>query len=135
MLTRRAWQWDEFKETAARRQPDRLYATLNTRGDFVVNLKTYQKMNEPEAVVLLYDRDSRTIGVRPSRIEVPNAILVHTRHVRYNRVFRSRKFLEKHGIQLEWTVQFPTAQIDSEGVLVLNLREAVKATHMPRRGK
>ncbi len=47
--------------------PERLYATINQRGDFVVNLKTYIRMNEPEAVVLLYDRDTRTIGVRPSR--------------------------------------------------------------------
>jgi hypothetical protein len=56
--------------------PERLYATINPRGDFVVNLKTYIRMNEPEAVVLLYDRDTRTIGVRPSRLTVPNAILV-----------------------------------------------------------
>jgi hypothetical protein len=135
MRARHPWQWDEFKETAARRQPDRLYATLNPRGEFVVNLKTYKKMNEPEAVVLLYDRDTRTIGVRPSRIEVPNAILVHIRRARYNRVFRSRKFLEKHGIELKHTVQFPTAEIDNELVLILNIREAVAATHMSKRGK
>jgi hypothetical protein len=133
MRARRPWQWDEFKETAARRLPERLYATLNPRGDFVVNIKTYIKMNEPEAVVLLYDHEARTIGVRPSRPEVPNAILVHVRHARYNRVFRGRKFLEKHRIYLERTVQFPTAEIDDEGVLILNLREMVEATHMPKR--
>ncbi|HJS51628.1 MAG TPA: hypothetical protein VJ781_06980 [Pyrinomonadaceae bacterium] len=135
MRGRRPWQWDEFKETAARRMPDRLYATLSPRGDFVVNLKTYIRMNEPEAVVLLYDRDTRTIGVRPSRLDVPNAILVHTRHARYNRVFRSRKFLAKHGIKIDRTVQFPTAEIDTDGVLILNLKEMVTATHMPRKLK
>lgn len=133
MRGRRPGQWDEFKETAARRIPDRLYATISPRGDFVVNLKTYIKMNEPEAVVLLYDRDTRTIGVRPSRLEMPNAILVHVRHARYNRVFRSKKFLAKHGIELEHTVQFPTAEIDTDGVLILNLREMVAATHMPKK--
>jgi hypothetical protein len=133
MRARRPWQWEEFKETAARRIPDRLYATINPRGDFVVNLKTYIRMNEPEAVVLLYDRDSRTIGVRPSRLDIPNAILVHTRHARYNRVFRSRKFLVKHGIGIKQTVQFPTAEIDTDGVLILNLKESVHATHMPQK--
>jgi len=112
--------------------PERLYATISPRGDFVVNLKTYIRMNEPEAVILLYDSDTRTIGVRPSRLDVPNAILVHTRHARYNRVFRSLKFLRKHGIEIEQTIQFPTAEIDTDGVLILNLKESVLATHMPR---
>lgn len=98
-----------------------------------MNVKTFIAMNEPEAVVLLYDRDTRTIGIRRSRLEVKNAIAVHTRHERYNRVFRSRKFLEKHGIQLKQTMQFPTAEIDTDGVLILNLKEMVAATHMPRR--
>jgi len=132
MRSRRPWQWDEFKETAARRMPEKLYATISPRGDFVVNLKTYIRMNEPEAVVLLHDGDTRTIGVRPSRLDVPNAILVHTRHARYNRVFRSRKFLTKHGIEVKQAIQFPTAEIDTNGVLILNLKESVLATDMPR---
>ena len=113
--------------------PEQLYATISPRGDFVVNLKTYVRMNEPEAVVLLFDRDMRTIGVRPSQLDLPNAILVHTRHARYNRVFRSRKFLAKHGIEINQTIQFPTAEIDTDGVLILNLKESVLATHMPKR--
>lgn len=108
MRARRPWQWNEFKETAARRLPDRLYATINARGDFVIKLKTYAMMREPEAVVLLYDRDTRTIGVRPSRPEIPNAILVHTRHARYNRVFRCKRFLVANGIEIDRTIQFPT---------------------------
>ena len=132
MRARRPWQWDEFTDTAPRRIADRLYVTINPRGDFVVNMQTFLAMNEPEAVVLLYDKNSRSIGVRRSRTTVPNAILVHTRHARYNRVFRSKKFLVKHGIVLKNTVQFPTAIIDEEGVLVLNLKEMVEAVHMPR---
>jgi hypothetical protein len=135
MRARNPWQWNEFKETAARRFPDRLYATINKRADFVVNLKTYIKMGEPEAVVLLYDRETRTIGVRPSRLDVPNAILIHNRHSRYNRVFRSKRFLVANGIEIDQTLQFPTAVIDVEGVLILNLKEAVSATHMPGKHK
>src|SRR5947207_2512330 len=125
MRGKQSWEWDEFKETAARRFPDRLYATINPQGEFVVNVKTYIQMNEPEAVVLLYHADSKTIGVRPSRLEVPNAIAVKVRHIRYCRVFRAKKFLNKHGINLDRTVQFPSAQIDTDGVLILNLREMV----------
>lgn len=135
MKARRPWQWQEFKQTAARRMPDRLYATLNASGEFVINLKTFIKLNEPEAVVLLYDRDTRTIGIKPSRIEVPNAILVHTRHERYNRVIRSKPFLVANEIEVTRTVQFPTAVIDIEGVLILNLKESIAAGHMPRKSR
>lgn len=131
---RRPWQWDEFKETAARRLPDRLYVTLSPgKGEFVINLKTYQRMNEPEAVVLLFDRDSQTIGVRPSRLDVLHSIVVHKPKDRTSLVFRSKRFLEKHRIFLERVVQFPTAELDEEGVLILNLREMVAATHMSKR--
>ena len=133
MRGRHPSRWKEFKQTAARRFPEKLYATLNARGEFVINLQTYIKLNEPEAVVLLYDRETRTIGVRPSRLDVPNAIQVHTRHARYNRVFRSKPFLETNNIEIDRTVQFPTAVIDTSGVLILNLKEMVRAAHMPRR--
>ena len=133
MRGRPTWKWEEFKETAARRFPERLYATLSPGGEFVVNLSTYLKMKEPEAVVLLYDSDAKTIGIRPSRLEVPNAIAVKVRHLRYSRVIRARKFLQRHRIHLQYTVQFPNAQIDDDGILILNLREMVMATYSPRK--
>ncbi len=133
---RQPWKWREFTPTAARRFPERLYATLNPRGEFVINLQTYIKLNEPEAVVLLYDPDTRTIGVKPSRLDVPNAIQVHIRHARYNRVIRSRPFLKENGIELNGTIQFPTAVLDRTGVLILNLKESVTAAHVPsKRGR
>jgi len=137
MRARHPSRWDEFKLIAARRMPNRLHVHLNPKGEFVITMKTFEKLNSPDAVVLLYDRETHTIGVRPSRIEVPHAIRVHSRHKRYNRVFRSLKFLEKHGIALKHSVQFPTATVDEEGILILNLREMVAAAEMPRlpRGK
>ena len=133
MRERHPSRWTEFKETAARRFPDKLYATINSKGEFVINLNTYVLLNKPQAVVLLYDRETRTIGVKPSHVEVPNAILVRRRHDRYNRVFRCKPFLVKHGIDIQQTVQFPTAVIDTAGILILNLREMVLSTHMPRK--
>ena len=132
MRGRRSWQWDVFEETAPRRLYDKLYATLNRYGHFTISLKTHIQMNEPEAVILLYDKETRTIGVRPSRLSVSNAITIHVRYARYNRVFRSKKFLVKHNIKIDQTIQFPTAEIDTDGVLILNLKESVLATHMPR---
>jgi len=125
--------WREFTQTAARRFPERLYATVNPRGEFVINLQTYIKLNEPEAVVLLYDPNTRTIGMKPSRLNVPNAVQVHVRHERYNRVIRCRPFLQENSIKIDRTIQFPTAVIDRTGILLLNLKESVAAAHVPRK--
>ena len=134
MSGRQSWKWDEFKEIAARKASDRIYVTLEPEyGTFVVNIETYRRMNEPEAVVLLYDREERTIGVRPSTLDVPHAVAVHPRHQRYSRVFRSKRFLNKHGIVISKRIEFPRARIDGDGLLVLDLRQAVPATERVNR--
>ena len=127
--------WIEFDMTATRRRHDQLYVTLNPKGEFVLSLKTYQRMKEPAAVILLYDRNTDIIGLRPASDETRNAILVRTRHSRYNRVVRSLPFLHEHGIMPPRTVQFPTARIDDQGVLCLPLRERIAAGHMPRKSE
>lgn len=125
--------WIEFDMIAVRRRHDLLYVTLNPKGELVLSLKTYRQMKEPAAVILLYDRNTDTIGLRPASDETRNAIVVRTRHSRYNRVVRSLPFLHEHGIRLTRTVQFPTARIDDQGVLCLPLRERITAGHMPWR--
>jgi hypothetical protein len=128
MSGRQSWKWDEFKEIAARKASDRIYVTLEPEyGTFVVNIETYRRMNEPEAVVLLYDREERTIGVRPSTLDVPHAVAVHPRHQ------RSKRFLNKHGIVISKRIEFPRARIDGDGLLVLDLRQAVPATERVNR--
>lgn len=131
MKTQEGSNWIEFDMIAVRRRPDLLYVTLNPKGEFVLSLKTYREMIEPPAVILLYDRHTDTIGLRPASDDTRNAILVRTRHSRYNRVVRSLPFLREHGIRLPRTIQFPTARIDDEGVLCLPLRERIAAGHMP----
>lgn len=129
-VDRQKSDWTEFKQVAARRFPDRIYATLNPKGEFVVNLKTFKAMGSPEAFVLLFDARTRSIGLRPSTIDTPNALLARIRHKRYNRVIRSWSFLQENGIKLDRTVQFPTAYIDREGILVLDLKDMIPAAHM-----
>ena len=124
--------WVEFKDVAARRRPNGTRVSLNPKGEFVFDRKTFELMNEPEAVVLLFDRATDTIGLKPSDPDSPNAVIVRTRHSRYNKIVRSLPFLKEHDIRLDRTVQFPTASIDEDGILCLNLRDRI-ATGRPVR--
>ena len=134
MRARPSRKWDEFKEIGPRRLPDQLYASiLPKKAEFIISGRTFHKLNEPEAVVLLFDRESQTIGVRPSRLDVPHAVPVRRFKDRTAVVFRSTRFLAKHRIFLKQAVEFPTAAIDTEGILILNLRDIVPATNMSGR--
>jgi hypothetical protein len=133
MRARKPWQWEEFKVTASRTHPDRLRVTLDKWGHFNFNEKTFERLNRPEAMVLLYDRSTQTIGLRPASIDLPHAVLVRRYRTRRSLRLISRTFLSKHRIVLDRTVQFPMAAIDDEGVLILSLREMVATAPRNRR--
>ncbi len=51
------------------------------------------------------------------------------------KVIRVRPFLHEHGIYTDRTIQFPTASIDEDGILCLNLRDrppGAKSLQAPR---
>ena len=76
------------------------------------------------AMMLLYGRSSRTIGLRPASPDRPNAVLVRIRHERSNRVVRSQPFLKENGIEIDRTLRFPYPFIE-DNTLILDLRQAV----------
>ena len=41
-----------------------LYATLNPKGDIVISRFTFEALEEPEHVVLMYDNRNHTIGIQ-----------------------------------------------------------------------
>ena len=123
-MLRRSWK--EFNGVAARRIPDSIRCSINPEGEITFDVDTYRKMGEPEAMFLLYEPSSRTIGLRPAHPDTSNAVLVRARHARSNRVVRSMPFLRENGIELERTLRFPYPFIE-EKVLILDLRTAVTA--------
>lgn len=116
--------WTEFQGVAARRIPDAVRSSINPSGEITFDLDTYRKMGEPQAMHLLYDRSTRTIGLRPAHPDAPNSVLVRIRHARSNRVVRSTPFLRENGIVIERTLRFPFPFVEDK-VLILDLRTAV----------
>jgi hypothetical protein len=121
-MHRRSWR--EFNGVAARRIPDEVRSSINPSGEITFDLDTYRKMGEPQAIVLLYERSTRTIGLKPAHADSHNAVLVRIRHARSNRVVRSRPFLRENGIEIPTTLRFPYPAFEGN-VLTLDLRTAV----------
>lgn len=151
MRKRKPWEWLEFRQPAKRTNSNGLFVRLApTHGEIYMNLMTHIRLGSPEAFVLLFDPKTGTIGLRPvwsspparggvasaSDDEVvgvpPNAVMVRDLGGKAYKVIRVRPFLHEHGIYTDRAVQFPTAIIDEDGILCLNLRDRI-ATGRPAR--
>ena len=109
---------------AQRRVSEAIRSSINPGGEITFDLDTFRKLGEPEAMYLLYEQATRTIGVKPAHPDEPNAVLVRVRHARSNRVVRSRPFLRENGIEVQRTLRFPFPFIE-QNILILDLRTAV----------
>lgn len=127
--------WKEFKGVAARIVKDRIRAGIDpTRAEIKFDNATFRKMGEPQAMHLLYERSTRTIGLRPAHPDSVNAVLVRVRHDRCSRVVRSTAFLREHGIELETPVRIPYPALEGN-VLTLDLKTAVACGQRVRKIK
>ena len=122
LYMRRSWR--EFAGVAARRVPEAARSSINPTGEITFDIETFRRLGEPQAMSLLYEPSTRTIGLRPAHPDLTNAVLVRNRHERSNRVVRSMPFLRENGIEVDRTLRFPFPFIEDR-VLILDLRTAV----------
>ncbi|MBK8466507.1 MAG: hypothetical protein IPL32_11805 [Chloracidobacterium sp.] len=119
-------KWIEFEGSSDRHTTGQLYASLNQKGQILVNSHTYDQMETPEAVTLLYEPETETIGLRPASPLMPNAFPFRKNGVSGHRLIFARRFAKKHDIRVDHTISFYMAEIE-KGILVLSLRHTVRA--------
>ncbi|MBK9214065.1 MAG: hypothetical protein IPM59_00465 [Chloracidobacterium sp.] len=123
------WNWVEFTEAPVRESSrDKIYASLNERGNFLLNRKGYDELERPAAVVLLIDVQRSAIGIRPAAPGAVNAIKVRKKGIADNWLVHAWRFVRKHDIRIKGTVKFPTARIE-HGVLILELKYRVPVSY------
>ncbi len=100
-----------------------IYVTMNPKGDIVMSRVTYEMLDAPPAFVILYDKVNARIGLRPAALATKNA---YPARVQKNgaKMVRGHRLTRMHRINLPHTVQFYDADIDEDGMLVLDLRTA-----------
>ena len=116
--------WSEIKRGDKRAQWARIYATMNKMGMIVLNRAGYEKTGSPAAFLLLYDAANNTIGLKPTSPQMRNAYpaLRYGRHG--GRRINAYRLMTEHGVIVDETLEFPDAEIDEDGILILNLRTA-----------
>lgn len=115
--------WIEIKRGDIMPQFAGIHVSINPEGHIALNGATHQMLGEPAAYLLLYDRVNNRIGLKPAAKAARNAYPVLRRN-RTSAVVFAHRLLREQRIILPQTLQFDTAAIDEDGILVLDLRTA-----------
>lgn len=119
-------EWTEYDAGPRSPSRDRLHVTLNPRGVILLNGRAYETMGCPEAAVLLYDERRSMIGLRPDRIGVRNAFPLSQKGKNAHRLIYASAFCRRFGIKVDKTVVFPTAGLNHDGIMVLDMHSTTE---------
>lgn len=116
--------WREIPRDNVKGQWAALYITLNRNGNIVMSRVTYERLGEPKSFLLLYDQVNNRIGLKPTVPSSRNAYPASPSGSRGGKMVRAYRLLQEAGIVIPDTLQFQDAEIDQDGILVLDLRTA-----------
>lgn len=117
-------EWRECPRGDVQPQWAAIYVTMNPMGDIAMSRVTYERMGEPKAFVLLFDKVNSRIGLRPASLTARNAYPVRVHGRRGGKVIRGHRLTREFGIDLPHTVRFYDAHTDVDGIMILDLRTA-----------
>lgn len=99
-----------------------IHVTMNPKGHIMMNRTTFQRTGEPKAYLVLFDRVNSRIGLKPTHEKAKDAYPVGPLGPCGGRVVRAYRLITQYAIDLPETVEFTAAEIDQDGMLILDLR-------------
>lgn len=97
----------------------------------MISRNAYEALQRPTHVVLLWDGETDTIGIRSVPPRTVNGFQLYAMNRSGAYRFHALRFMVKYDLQLDCTVRFPTATIE-DGVLLLELRYRVRSQRFVR---
>ncbi len=123
-------QWEEFTQKTVG-NPDFIRVSLNPRGVFGLNQKAVGLLGAPDAVVLLFDKVNRLIGLKASSADVNHAYELKQQGTSQSYFLRAKSFCNFYGIDTDDTVVFNDVQLE-DGVIVLQLANVTESARRAR---
>ena len=116
--------WQQISRGDQKAQWAGLYVTMNSKGVIVMNRSAHGRLGGPEAFLLLYDSANNTIGLKPTRLAMRDAYPAMKSGRHGGRKVNAYRLLRECALHIKETLEFPDAEVDLDGILVLNLRTA-----------
>ena len=103
-----------------------LHVTIDREERINLSRFTVEKLGEPERVLLMYDARSHTIGLQPASSSAKNSFHVAS-HKKGGRIYAIR-LLREFNLKITHTLLFLNAELDSDGILLLDLNNTRPVT-------
>ena len=117
-------------------QSDRIHVTLNQKGRLRLNANAFRLLGAPRSVVLFYDPNKKKIAVSPCHPQLADAFPVKIQAKDAGtRIIFAASLCRHFRIDLDTTERFIDPDIDSHGVLHLDLTRTVTVGGHKRRPK
>jgi hypothetical protein len=113
-----------FEEGQVKRRGERVHVTLRKNGRIFFNRHALSAIGAPDAVALLFDARLKIIGVMPTASNKNHAYRLRKKDQSSGRVITARNFCKRHAIKPAESVEFPTARVNRDGIMVLDLHAA-----------
>ena len=97
----------------------------------LISRNAYEALGRPGHVVMLWDAENDTVGIRPVPPRTLNAFKLYDSGRSGAYRFHALRFLVKYDIRLDYTARFPTATIE-DGVLLPKLKYRARPPHAVR---
>jgi hypothetical protein len=106
-----------------------LHVTLNKECRMFFNRHAVEALGEPDGVALLFDKRRKIIGVMPAALNKQHSYRLQPQW----RGSKSKKiaagnFCRKFGVKPTETIAFPNAEVNRDGILVLDLQQVKRVT-------
>lgn len=115
--------WEIF-DIGPRDGDNNLHVTLGRKGNLMIGCAAFRRLGQPDAAMLMYERESGLIGVRGAHIRAEHAYPMKVPERGSHRVVRASRFCKHYGISVDQTVRFRMAVIE-DGVLILDTKSMV----------
>ena len=108
-----------------------IHVTLGPRGNFYLNSGAMNKLGEPVAVRLMFNKEAGLIGITAAPLRAKGALELRAKYGDDSpgRTFRCTPFCIELGVLPERTIMFRDPKIE-DGVLILDINTTIYA---PRR--
>lgn len=126
-------QWEQFEAGPNEPSSEKLYVSINGKGQILLNKKTVDCLEAPAAVILFFSKPSSKIGIRAARPIDKGAFPLKSRPRSHSRMVHASPFCRNHGIRVNGTVSFVDIKLDNDGLLILDLNKTTRVSRVTAR--
>lgn len=123
-------QWEQFEAGPNEAADEKLYVSMNGKGQLLLNKKAVESLDTPQAVVMFYSKPSAKIGIRAARPIDKGAFPLKPRPLSHSRMVHASPFCRNYGIRVSGTVSFVGIELDNDGLLILDLNKTTRVSRV-----